>query len=86
MSEVQLPCVISESRNCKVAPIDNLIFIIGSGSPEFSKEIDTIKEILKNFGFEGYFALLSEEEKGLDAFCDKICSKIELHFFRCVTQ
>lgn len=76
MSEAQLSCVISESRNCRVATIDNLVFIIGSGSPEFSIEIDKTKEVLRNFGFKGYFALLSEEEKGLDAFCDKICSKI----------
>jgi len=76
MSEVQLSCVISESRNCKVAAIDDLVFIIGSGSPEFSKEIDKTKEILRGLGFDGYFALLSEKEKGLDAFCDKICSKI----------
>jgi hypothetical protein len=68
--------MISESRNCRVATIDNLVFIIGSGSPEFSIEIDKTKEVLRNFGFEGYFALLSEDEKGLDAFCDKICSKI----------
>ena len=32
---------------------------------------------LNKFGLTGYFALLSEMEKGLDAFCDKICSKIK---------
>lgn len=53
-----------------------MVFIIGSGSPEFKEDVDAIGGILNGFGLEGYFALLSEEEKGLDAFCDKICSKI----------
>jgi len=52
------------------------VFIIGSGSREFKKDLDAIVEILNGFGLKGYFALLSEKEKGLDAFCDKICSKI----------
>jgi hypothetical protein len=53
-----------------------VVFIIGSGRPDFKEDIDAIAEILDGFGFKGYFALLSEEAKGLDAFCDKICSKI----------
>jgi len=52
------------------------VFIIGSGSSEFKEDITAIVRILDGFGLRGYFALLSEEEKGLDAFCDKICSKI----------
>lgn len=55
---------------------DNLVFIIGSGSSEFEKDINVIRDVLKKFGYDGYFALLSEKEKGLDSFCDKICSKI----------
>jgi hypothetical protein len=52
------------------------VFIIGSGSREFSSDVKEVKEILKGFGLEGYFALLSDKEKGLDSFCDKICAKI----------
>ena len=62
-----------------------MVFIIGSGNPEFDEELKAIKEVLKGFGFQGYFALLSEEEKGLDAFCDKICSKI-LNSLFCVVM
>jgi hypothetical protein len=76
MSESQLPCIISESRTCKAIPSEKLVFIIGSGSSEFSKDVQKIKKVLKGFDLEGYFALLSEKEKGLDSFCDKICSKI----------
>jgi len=76
MVEDELSCVISESRVCKADAPSDLVFIIGSGNAEFSEEIIKAKEILKTFGLEGYFALLSENEKGLDAFCDKICSKI----------
>ena len=54
-----------------------MAFIIGSGSPQFKENIKAIKEVLSGFGLDGYFALLSEEQKGLDAFCDKICSKIQ---------
>lgn len=53
-----------------------MAFIIGSGSSEFKEDINAIMEILNEFGIKGYFALLGEEAKGLDAFCDKICSKI----------
>ena len=81
MSESELPCIISEARTCKAISQDNLVFIIGSGSSEFSEEVQTVKEVLKLFGLEGYFALLSEEEKGLDIFCDKICSKIQGSLF-----
>jgi len=72
----EFPCLISETRTCKPTPPEDLVFIIGSGSPEFEEELKAVKEVLTGFGFQGYFALLSEEEKGLDAFCDKICSKI----------
>jgi len=54
-----------------------MAFIIGSGSRQFEEDIKAIKEALAGFGLQGYFALLSEEQKGLDAFCDKICSKIQ---------
>lgn len=72
----EFPCLISGERTCKPTPPKDLVFIIGSGSSEFEEELKVAKEVLKGFGFKGYFALLSEEEKGLDAFCDKICSKI----------
>jgi len=52
------------------------VFIIGSGSSEFKEDITVIIDVLDGFNLTGYFALLSEKEKGLDAFCDKICSKI----------
>jgi hypothetical protein len=52
------------------------VFIIGSGSSEFKEDINAIKEVLNGFNLTGYFALLSEKEKGLDVFCTKICSKI----------
>ena len=69
-------CFISDNRTCEPVCPDNLVFIIGSGSSEFDEDVKVILDVLKNFGFEGYFALLSEKEKGLDSFCDKICSKI----------
>ena len=72
----EFPCLISDTRVCKPNPPRDLVFIIGSGSSEFKEDLEVVKEVLKGFGFKGYFALLSEEEKGLDAFCDKICSKI----------
>ncbi len=81
MSQEHSICVISEKRECKASPTLKEVFIIGPGSHEFSDDILTIKEIVKNFGFEPYFALLSEQEKGLDTFCDKICSKIKSDFF-----
>jgi len=76
LSKDQIPCFISDVRTCHASSPKDVVFIIGSGSPEFKKDINAIVEILDGFGLTGYFALLSEEEKGLDAFCDKICSKI----------
>lgn len=76
MFENKFPCLISEERTCFPTPIDNLVFIIGPGSSEFEKDLERVIDVLKGFGLEGYFALLSEKEKGLDVFCDKICSKI----------
>ena len=70
-------CIISESRNCKKQKVSDDVFIIGSGSAEFKPEIEAIIDILNGFGFPHSFALLNEREKGLDAFCDKICSKIK---------
>jgi len=57
------------------------VFIIGSGSAEFKSDTTAILEILDGFGLAGYFALLNEKSKGLDAFCDKICSKIREALF-----
>lgn len=54
-----------------------MAFIIGSGSRKFKEDIEAIKDVLEGFGLQGYFALLSEKQKGLDVFCDKICSKIQ---------
>lgn len=76
MSEIRSPCLISDVRTCHASSSKDIVFIIGSGSSEFKEDITAIVEILDGFGLRGYFALLSEEEKGLDAFCDKICSKI----------
>jgi hypothetical protein len=76
LSTSQSPCFISDSRVCQALNPKNLVFIIGSGSDEFKEDIYAIKEVLNGFNLTGYFALLSEEEKGLDVFCDKICSKI----------
>lgn len=76
MSETRSPCLISDKRACRASDQKNMVFIIGSGSPEFKEDIESIVKTLDGFGLKGYFALLSEEEKGLDAFCDKICSKI----------
>jgi hypothetical protein len=70
------PCIVSESRSCEVKQSDKTVFLIGPGSKEFSVDVEKIMETIRNFGLEPYFALLSDEEKGLDAFCDKICSKI----------
>ena len=81
MSQDYLTCVVSEKRECKVSPCEKEVFIIGPGSHEYKGDIEKIKQIIKNFGFEPYFALLSEQEKGLDSFCDKICSKIRSDFF-----
>lgn len=74
MATSQYACFISDSRVCQAPNLKNLVFIIGSGSSEF-------KEVLDGFNIVGYFALLSEEEKGLGAFCDKICSKIKTSHF-----
>lgn len=77
MANNQNRCLISGSRSCKASGTTEEVFIIGSGSLEFTTEINAILEILKGFGFIGNFALLSEKAKGYDAFCDKICSKIK---------
>lgn len=69
-------CLTSDLRRCEASLLKDLVFIIGSGSSEFEKEIEAVKEVLGNFGLKGYFALLSQEEKGFEAFCTKICSKI----------
>ena len=74
-------CLISDSRVCKASNLKNSVFIIGSSSSEFKEEINIIKEVLDGFSLIGYFALLSEKEKGQDAFCDKICSKIKTSHF-----
>jgi hypothetical protein len=76
VSETRSPCLISDKRACRASDQKNMVFIIGSGSSEFKEDVEEIVRTLGGFGLEGYFALLSEEEKGLDAFCDKICSKI----------
>jgi hypothetical protein len=70
-------CIISESRNCRKQKVNDDVFIIGSGNAEFKPEIEAIIGVLNGFGFQHSFALLNEREKGLDAFCDKICSKIK---------
>lgn len=72
----QIQCLISDSRGCKASAQTDLVFIIGSGSDEFKPDILAILEVLAGFGFPGNFALLSDKSKGLDVFCDKICSKI----------
>lgn len=53
-----------------------MAFIIGSGSSEFKEDIEVIKEVLNDYGLEGYFAPFSEKEIGLEIFCNKICLKI----------
>jgi hypothetical protein len=85
MSMIQYPCFISDSRTCQASTPEDIVFIIGSGSSEFKEDVDAIKKTLDGFGLAGYFALLSDEEKGLDAFCDKICSKIRVSQF-CVVM
>lgn len=82
---IQYPCFISDSRTCQASTPEDIVFIIGSGSSEFKEDVEAIKETLDGFGLAGYFALLSDEEKGLDAFCDKICSKIRVSQF-CVVM
>jgi hypothetical protein len=79
--ENQSPCLISDVRTCQAAKQTEQVFIIGSANDEFKDETDAILEVLDGFGFTGYFALLSEKSKGLDAFCDKICSKIQASQF-----
>jgi len=81
LTENQSTCFISDKRTCETSNSNNIVFIIGSGSPEFKADIDKIVETVSQSGFQGYFALLSEKEKGLDAFCDKICSKIKESLF-----
>jgi hypothetical protein len=76
MSGSQSFCLISDMRTCHASNQKDVVFIIGSGSSQFKADIDAILETLRLLGFEGHFALLSEKAKGLDAFCDKICSKI----------
>jgi hypothetical protein len=68
--------LISDIRTCEPNPQKDLVFIIGSGSEEFADELKAAKEVLAKFELKGDFALLNNEEKGLDAFCKKICSKI----------
>jgi len=81
----QYPCFISDSRTCQASTLEDIAFIIGSGSSEFEEDVKAIKETLDGFDLAGYFALLSDKEKGLDAFCDKICSKIKVSQF-CVVM
>jgi hypothetical protein len=74
MSEFK--CLISGERVCKPAGEKDLVFIIGPGNPEFKEDIETVRVVIKGFGLKPEFALLNDSEKGLDAFCGKICSKI----------
>jgi|GEM_PF-3107539 len=69
-------CLISDKRVCKPDFKKDLVFIIGSGSPEFTDDLNVIIEVLDGKGLKGDFALLNDEEKGFDAFCNKICSQI----------
>lgn len=79
MSEFE--CIISDKRVCKPIAEKNIVFIIGPNSAEFATDIETIKDVLAGFGLTGDFALLNEAEKGLDAFCGKICTKIITSLF-----
>lgn len=79
--QVQSPCLISDSRTCKPERPTNLVFVIGPSSREFLSDINKIKGVLKGVGLEGYFASMSKKEKGLDIFCDKICTKIMSSIF-----
>jgi hypothetical protein len=63
-------------RTCHVSNQKDLVFIIGSGSRQFKEDVAAIIETLHKLDFQGEFALLNEKAKGLDAFCDNICSKI----------
>jgi hypothetical protein len=83
MSEFQ--CIITDKRACKPPLQRDLVFIIGSGDSEFEDDLKAIKEVLEEFGLKGNFALLNSEEKGFDAFCNKICSKILSSIF-CVVM
>lgn len=77
MSEGRRLCLISNKRPCEASEKKDRVFIISSGSSEFQEDLKSVIEILDGFGLEGYFALLNEDSKGLDAFCDKICSQIK---------
>ena len=81
LAENQKPCLISDIRPWPTTNQTEQVFIIGSGSDEFKDDTDATIEVLDGFGFSGYFALLSDNSKGLDAFCDKICSKIQESLF-----
>ena len=81
LAENQKPCLISDIRPCPATNQTEQVFIIGSGSDEFKEDTNATIEVLEGFGFTGYFALLSDSSKGLDAFCDKICSKIQESLF-----
>ena len=78
----KVPCFFSDKRSCEASSDDKLVFIIGSGSSEFEEDLKVVNEVLKGFGFEGYFALLSKKEIGLEVFCTKICSR-DLYGLRC---
>jgi hypothetical protein len=71
-------CFISDKRQCQAEPgkSRDLVFIASSGDKEFKADIEAILHMLGNEKLTGYFSLYSGEEIGLDAFCDKICSKI----------
>jgi len=76
-NSIQAKCIISNERHCKAHSVnENLVFVIGSASSDFEDDIHRIKEVMKEFNLNPYFATKEDREKGLDAFCDKICSKI----------
>jgi len=61
----------------------DVAFIIGSTAPEFSKDIEIIKEILDKYNYYGYFAK-DEIDPGCEMFCQKICRNIRFSLFSIV--
>ncbi|MFX0064210.1 MAG: hypothetical protein ACFFC7_18715 [Candidatus Hermodarchaeota archaeon] len=78
MSEHYIDCFFTTGKCRFRTPDDdeeNLVFITGSASEEFTNDIRVLKEILVQFGYKEYFAT-EETLPNRDIWCSKICSKI----------
>ena len=62
------PSYLISQRVCLFTNIEKgLVFVAGSASQQFSEDIDLMCETLAQHDYKGYFSILEDKEKGLDA-------------------